>query len=44
MLIVGCVCLLWQVLVSDLKWNPGWVSAAVPVSGGQVMIALNTIT
>ena len=23
MLITGCVCSLWQVLVNDLKWSPG---------------------
>ena len=23
MLIIGCVCSLWQVLVNDLKWSPG---------------------
>ena len=28
MLIVGCVCLLWQVLVNDLKCSPGRVSGS----------------
>ena len=28
MLIVGCVRLLWQVLVKDLKWSPGRISGS----------------